>query len=261
MGCVTVALLVLMASVGTAQTAVPEVAVSVSKSAITATPGGPIAPGPTRFTFARSGKGDVDAFIATLRAGVTLDELRQSLAKESEEALGLVFLEASVSLSDQAPSRAVTVTLRPNVTYVLVTSGGRSFGLSTLATSGTSSGAQAPAPDARVTMVDYGFRGPATLPRDGVIRVENRGAALHFAVAFPLRPSAKPKAVRRALTAGSERALGRLVAGPPITVQNLLSPASANDNEVRFPRRGRYAFVCFFGAHNALGMQRIYRVR
>jgi hypothetical protein len=197
----------------------------------------------------------------TLRAGVTIDELRRSLAKQSEEAIGLIFLEASVSLSDQAQSRAVTVTLRPNVTYVLVSSQGRAFGLTTLTTTGTDSGARAPAPDARIGMVDYGFRGPRTLPRQGVIRVENRGAALHFALAFPLRPGAKAKRVNRALRAGNERAIGRVVAGPPITVQNLISPGSVNDDEVRFARRGRYAFVCFFGAHNAFGMYRIFRVR
>jgi len=260
-GCAAVVVFAVLAAVGTAQTAVPTVAVTAAKSAITATPAGPIAPGPTRFTFTRSGKGDIDAFVATLRAGVTVDELRQSLAKQSEEALGLVFLEASISLSDQAKSRSLTVTLRPNVTYVLVSTQGRSLGLTTLTTTGTDNGAQTPAPDARIRMVDYGFRGPGTLPREGVIRVENRGAAFHFAVAFPLRPGAKTKRVNRALLTGNEKAIGRLVAGPPITVQNLISPETANDNEIRFPRRGRYAFVCFFGAHNALGMYRVYRVR
>jgi hypothetical protein len=261
LGWVMVMLFAVLAAVGTAQTAVPTVAVSAGKSAITATPGGPIAPGPTRFTFTRNGSGDVDGYLATLRAGVTTDELRQSLAKQSEEALGLVFLEASVSLSDQAQSRALTVTLRPNVTYVLVSSSGRSFGLTTLATTGTDSGAQAPAPDARIRMVDYGFRGPGTLPRQGVIRVENRGAAYHFALAFPLRQRAKAKRVKSALRTGNEKALERVVAGAPITVQNLISPGSANDDEIRFARRGRYAFVCFFGAHNALGMYKIFRVR
>jgi hypothetical protein len=261
LGCAALVVFAVLAAVGTAQTAVPTVAVSAGKSAITATPGGPIAPGPTRLTFTRNGKGDIDAFLVTLRAGVTVDELRQSLAKQSEEALGLVFLEASVSLSDQAQSRAVTVTLRPNVSYVLLSSQGRSLGLTTLTTTGTDNGARAPAPDARIRMVDYGFRGPGTLPRQGVIRVENRGAAFHFALAFPLRPGAKAKRVNRALRAGSEKAIGRVVAGPPITVQNLISPGSANDDEVRFARRGRYAFVCFFGAHNAFGMYRIFRVR
>jgi hypothetical protein len=261
LGCATTLVFAVLAAVGTAQTSVPTIAVSVGKSTITAAPAGPVASGPTRLTFTRNGKGDIDAFLVSLRAGVTVDELRASLAKESEEALSLIFLEASVSLSDQARSRAVTVTLRPNVAYVLVSSGGRSFGLTTLTTAGADSGAKAPAPDARIRMVDYGFRGPQTLPRQGVIRVENRGLATHFALAFPLRPSAQAKRVKRALRAGSEKAIGRLVAGPPVTVQNLLSPGSANDDEVRFPRRGRYAFVCFFGAHNALGMYRIYRVR
>jgi hypothetical protein len=259
--CAAIAVLAVAAVVAPAQTAVPTVAVSAGKSAVSAMPGGPISSGPTRFEFTRSGKGDVDAFLGTLRAGVTIDELRQALSRPTEEALGLVFLEGSVSLSDQTPSRAVTVTLRPNVTYVLVSTRGRAFGLTTLTTTGADNGARSPAPDARIRMVDYGFRGPRTLPRNGVIRVENRGAAFHFALAFPLRPNAKASRVRHALRTGNEKAIGRLVAGRPFTVQNLLSPGSANDDEVRFARRGRYAFVCFFGEHNALGMYRVYSVR
>jgi len=261
LGCATTIAFAVIAAVGAAQTSVPTIAVSAGKSTIAAAPPGPVPAGPTRLNFTRNGKGDIDAFLVSLRAGVTVEELRASLATNSEETLALIFLEASVSLSDQAPSKAVTVTLRPNVTYVLVSSKGRSFGLSTLTTSGAASGAKAPAPDARIRMVDYGFLGRQTLPRQGVIRVENRGLATHFALAFPLRKHAPARRVKRALRTGSEKAIGRLVAGPPVTVQNLLSPGSVNDDEVRFPHRGRYAFVCFFGAHNVLGMYRIYRVR
>ena len=48
---------------------------------------------------------------------------------------------------------------------------------------------------------------------------------------------------------------------PPVSVQDVISPGSVNDNQVRFARPGRYAMVCFFGAHDRLGMYRIFRVR
>ena len=51
------------------------------------------------------------------------------------------------------------------------------------------------------------------------------------------------------------------MAGRPLSLQSLISPGTTNDNAVRFPRRGRYAFVCFFGEHNQLGMYRVFRVR
>ena len=234
-----------------AQTSVPTVAVTAAGGNITLNPSGPIAAGPTRFTF--SGRGELT--LATLRAGVTVDQLRETLSRSEVGALRQVFLEAAV-----LPSRPVTVNLRPNTTYVAAAGAGRSQALTTF-TTGAPSGARAPAPDARIRMVDYGFRGPTTLPRNGRIRVQNNGTTFHFAIAFPLRRGVSGRQVRRAFRGINEKALGRVVAGEPVDVQGLISQGSASDNEVRFPRRGRYGMVCFFSEHNRLGMYRIYRVR
>ena len=239
------------AALAGAQTSVPTVAVTAAGGNITLEPSGPIAAGPTRFTY--SGRGELS--LATLRAGVSVDQLRRTLSRSEVAALGQVFLEAAV-----LPSRAVTVDLRPNTTYVAAATAGRSPAVTTF-TTGAESGARAPTPDARIRMVDYAFRGPNTLPRNGSIRVQNLGTTLHFAIAFPLRPGVSGRQVRRAFRGTNERALGRVVAGEPIDVQGLISQGSTNDNQVRFPRRGRYGMVCFFSEHNRLGMYRIYRVR
>jgi hypothetical protein len=56
--------------------------------------------------------------------------------------------------------------------------------------------------------------------------------------------------------------LGRVVSGAPITIEGLLSGGGAtNDQQVRFPRAGRYALLCFFNEHQRLGMYRILDVR
>jgi hypothetical protein len=234
-----------------AQTSVPTVAVTATGGNITLDPSGPIAAGPTRFTY--RGRGELS--LATLRAGVSVDQLRRTLSRSEVAALGQVFLEAAV-----LPSQAVTVDLRPNTTYVAAATAGRSPAVTTF-TTGAESGARAPTPDARIRMIDYAFKGPNTLPRNGSIRVQNVGTTLHFAIAFPLRPGVSGRQVRRAFRGTNERALGRVVAGEPIDVQGLISQGSTNDNQVRFPRRGRYGMVCFFSEHNRLGMYRIYRVR
>jgi hypothetical protein len=244
-------LLGIPATLAGAQTSVPTVAVTATGGNITLDPSGPIAAGPTRFTY--SGRGELS--LATLRAGVSVDQLRRTLARSEEAALGQVFLEAAV-----LPSEAVTVDLRPNTTYVAAVTAGRSPAVTTFTTGGPS-GARAPRPDARIRMVDYAFRGPNTLPRNGSIRVDNDGTTLHFAIAFPLRPGVSDRQIGRAFRGTNERALERVVAGEPINVQGLISQGSTNDNEVRFPRRGRYGMVCFFGEHNRLGMYRVYRVR
>jgi hypothetical protein len=234
-----------------AQSSVPTVAVSTSGGNVVLEPSGPIGAGPTRFTLS----GGNEFNLATLRAGVTIDQLRQALSRNPEEALRLVFLEAAA-----VPGKAVTVDLRPNTTYVAAVSAGRSNAVTSF-TTGAPNGAQAPRPDGRIRMVDYGFRGPKTLPRDGRIRVENAGTTFHFAIAFPLRPRVSGRQVGRAFRRGNERAIGRVVAGEPVDVQGLISQGSTNDNEVTFGRAGRYAMVCFFGEHNRLGMYRVYRVR
>jgi hypothetical protein len=239
------------AALAGAQTSVPTVAVTAAGGNITLEPSGPIAGGPTRFTF--DGRGELT--LATLRAGVSVDQLRQTLSRSQDAALSQVFLEAAVP-----PNRPATVDLRPNTTYVAAVVAGRSQALTTF-TTGASSGARAPAPDARIRMVDYGFRGPNTLPRNGRIRVQNNGTTFHFALAYPLRPGVSGGQVRRAFRGPNERAIGRVAAGEPVDVQGLISQGSSSDNEVRFARRGRYAMVCFFGEHNRLGMYRVYRVR
>jgi hypothetical protein len=239
-------------TLATAQSSVPTVAVSVSGSNVVLDPSGSIGAGPTRFTF--DGRGEFN--LVTLRAGVTLAELRRSLSNpRSVKALGQVFVEATTS-----PGRPVTVDLRANTTYVAVAMAGRRQALTTFTTGGPN-GVTAPRPDARIRMIDYGFKGPKTLPRKGRIRFDNAGTALHFAIAFPLRKGVSKRKIGRAFRGTNERALGRVVAGDPVDLQGLISPGSANANEVSFPRRGRYEMVCFFAEHNRLGMFRTIRVR
>ena len=236
-----------------AQAPVPTVAVSVSGTSVVLDPAAPIGAGPTRFTF--EGQGEFD--LATLRAGVSLDQLRESLSDpESIEALKLVFLEASTG-----PGKPITVDLRPNTTYVAAVIAGDEQAFTTF-TTGAPNGAIAPRPDARIKMVDYGFRGKKTLPRNGSIRVENAGTTFHFAIAFPLREGVTRRKVNRAFRGTNEKALNRVIAGEPVDVQGgLISQGSTTYNEVSFDRPGRYAMVCFFSEHNRLGMFRVYRVR
>jgi len=113
-----------------------------------------------------------------------------------------------------------------------------------------------------VRMVGLRFRGDRVLPRRGVVRVENGDGVPHFAIAFPLRRRVTTKQFGRAVRATSQRAFGRVVAGAPYGVQNLISGGNtANDQELRFPKAGRYALVCFFDEHHRLGMYRLVTVR
>ncbi len=246
------------AAIATAQPGVPTVTVTAGGGSISVSPPGEIAAGPTRFTFRSRGRGQSEAFLLTLRAGVSEAELRRALRSGPEAAFGLAFLEAGGTPS--SPPSELTVDLRPGITYYALSLVGNRTALTSF-TTGERSGARAPRPGTTVRMVDYGFRGRDTLPRNSTIRVRNEGSAPHFALAFPLRPGTRQRQVARAFGGGSDRGIGQIVAGPPVSVQGLISPGSTNDNRIRFQRPGRYAMVCFFAEHNRLGMYRVFRVR
>jgi hypothetical protein len=118
-----------------------------------------------------------------------------------------------------------------------------------------------------VRFVDYGFRGDSTLPRNGVVRFENRGRAPHFAVAMPLRKGVDSKAAVRALRKNQEKRFERMMGGAPSEPQGLITGGAVNDVEVRFAKRGKYVLACFFSdgprakPHSARGMVRAVTVK
>jgi hypothetical protein len=262
-----------VAAIATAQTAVPVVAVTASPTSVSAGATGPIAAGPTTFRINRSAsRTGLNVYIATLNAGVTLQDLQAAFRRDDRtqgggSSLGLASVHAGVSLSGSEVRRNVTLTLKPGLTYVLVSepdadNAPPSRGIGTFTTSGQANGATAPQPNATVRMEDLAFQGSATLPRRGIVRVQNFGAGPHIAIAFPLRRGVTNAQAGRAIRSGSNAAFGRIAGGQPTVLQNILSGGgNFNDQQVSFARAGRYALVCFFNEHNRLGMYRVVSVR
>lgn len=262
------------ATIAVAQQPVPTVAVTASSTTVAVGASAALPAGPTRFEVARQGNKDVAVYFLLLNAGVSVQDLQAGLRRDDrnggESTLGLVSIQASASVSGSEPRRGVTFTLKPGLTYVVLSEADeentgnrpRQRGLTTFTVSGESNGASARAPEATVRMVGLRFRGDRVLPRRGVVRVENQDGVPHFAIAFPLRARVTSRQFGRALQGNSERAFGRVVAGAPYGVQGVLSGGNtSNDQEVRFTRAGRYGLVCFIGEHNRLGMYRVVTVR
>ena len=254
-----------------AQSGPPSVAVSASPTSVRVAAPGPLAAGATRFVVERSGE-PVNVYFALLNTGVPQAELEAALAADDrtggDSSLGLVSIKGSVSLYTAAASRAVTFTLRPGLTYLVMAESEAGDGRparrssTTFTTAAGAAGADAPAPAATVRMQGLRFRGASVLPQRGVLRMENRDGTTHIAVAFPLRRGVTNQRLGRALRGNSERAFGRLLAGAPYPLQTPLSGGNtANDVEVDFARPGRYGLVCFVGEHQRLGMHRVVTVR
>jgi hypothetical protein len=264
-----------VAAVAMAQTGPPVVAVTASPTSVAAQVTAPVAAGPTTFRISRAAsRTGLSVYIATLNAGVTLPELQAAIRRDDRTqgnggSLGLATVHASVTFEARTvTSRDVTFTTRPGLTYFMLSEPDAengpppSRGFGSFTTSGQANGAAAPAPDATVRMEDLRFRGSATLPRRGTVRVQNFGAGPHIAIAFPLRPGVSNAAAGRAIRSDSDAAFGRIVGGTPTALQTILSGGGqSDDQQVSFARTGRYALVCFFNEHNKLGMYRIVTVR
>jgi hypothetical protein len=260
-------------ALASAQPSVPTLTLTAGPTTVAVQPPGPVPAGPTRFEVSRQGDKDVSVYLVLLGAGVSQQEFEAALARDDrsggDSAAGLVSIQGSVSLAGSDARRALTLTLKPGQTYLVLSeadedTGGRpkQRGITTFSTSGASNGGTAAAPDATVRMVDRRFRGDRVIPRRGVVRVENADGVPHFALAFPLRRGVTANRFGRAVRGNSQRAFGRLVSGAPYSLQNIISGGNtANDNEVQFPKTGRYGLVCFFDEHQRLGMYRVVTVR
>jgi plastocyanin len=257
-----------------AQQAVPTVTIQASPTAVSVGTTSPIAAGATRFDITRPAGGpDVDVYVALLVPGFSVDQLAQELSREDKNegdaSLGMVSIQASAVIAGRDTHRALTFTIKPGLTYVVIAepdseSNGKvkPRAYATFTSGAVADGPTAPAPAATVRMQGLRFKGPSTLPRKGTVRFENRDGVAHFALAFPLRPGTTTKQLGKAVTSSSEAAFGKVVAGQPYMAQSLISGGlTSNDQELTFPKKGRYGLVCFVYGHERLGMYRVVTVK
>ena len=261
----------LAAGLATAQQPVPTVTVNASPTAATVNAAGPIAAGPTRMNFVRpaGNKKALNAYVVLLVPGVSVQQLQATLAREDrtdgESSLGLVSIQASATLGAGEAQRAVTFTIKPGLSYVVIVEQDTNNGptprsLTTFTSSGAANGATAQAPAATYRMQGLRFRGPSTLKQTSTVRFENHDGVSHFALAFPLRAGTTTAQLAKGVR--SERAFGRIAAGAPYVAQSILSGGDTrNDQELRFPKKGRYGLVCFIDGHERLGMYKVVTIR
>lgn len=258
------------ATIVQAQGAAPTVSVTVAARQVTLQGAEALQAGTTRFAVRRAGRGEHELDVAALKPGTTPAEFEAVLrrVRDPDSLLRFVTLAGGVGLFGTRSNGAVTLTLEPNTSYIVLDSGGdnpRRWPMTSFTVGAATQTAVAPRRDAVVSMRDYRFTGARNLPRNGTVRFKNLGSAPHFAIAFPLRPGADSEAAERAARGNQERALNRLVAGAPSEPQTLITAGAVNDNEFGFAGRGRYLLVCFFETdgkgHNERGMVKTVRVR
>ena len=227
-------------------------------------PAGTLASGPTRIEFVRTA-GEPSLSIGALKAGVTVEAFTAALRRSDDEAIGMIDIDAGADLNADEPRWTSTASLQAGSTYVAVNTEGENragFEVTPFTVGTTPNGATAPRADATVTMIDLRFTGASTLPRNGTIRFRNTGWAPHFAIAAPLRSGATSAQIGEALKSSRQRRLAQLLdfgnAGEP---QALVTRGADTVNQVRFPKAGKWALICFFESHAQQGMYRVVNVR
>ena len=110
----------------------------------------------------------------------------------------------------------------------------------------------------------FGFDGPST-PHDGeLVRFENEGLLVHMDVAAPVKNMKAARQVVKDLLAGKEKAVGKLISGPPAGFAGPVSH-EAFQQETITAKPGIYVEVCFMDtqdgrSHSQLGMERIIKI-
>jgi hypothetical protein len=208
------------------------------------------------------------AMLFRLDPGRTAAELATLLKSKKAEDPNYASRYGAIVLSAEVvpghPSEAQTE-LEPGE-YVALATPGR--GAPKFATPFTVSAAIAPAalpkPQATIRLVDFDFRGPGTL-RDGeLVRFENDGFLVHMDIALPVKGKAAANRVARAMLNGDEKSLGKLLTGPPLGLQGVISPGGFQQERIE-ARPGWYVQACFMEdqegvPHTRLGMVRPLRI-
>ena len=220
--------------------------------------------GPTRLVAKVPGEKERAFLLFELKSGVTREEAQRALPQIREpadaERLGRFVAGSIINGGDTYTS---TLSLRDG-TYVLIDFTRRPVIRDDFTVGTTPNQADAPTPDAEITLEDYAFGGDTTLPRNGIVRVENTGRRIHHALAFRLRRGVDGRRVVRQIRRGREPR--RAFSGQAYALVELVSRTTTNDVETSMAG-GRYVLVCFVSnsrrgkPHAQLGMVRQVRFR
>ncbi|HWT92019.1 MAG TPA: hypothetical protein VN238_03415 [Solirubrobacteraceae bacterium] len=253
------------AAVSPAQEAPPTVGLAVSATSVQVTGAEALKAGPTTLRFTAAGKGELAPAVLELKPGVTREQVAaaaKDLGTMAGEKVGT--LVASTFLMGPAPY-TTTVDLDPGE-HAVLNFGRKGATVAGWFTVGAERGtAVAPAPTTTVTMEDYAFGGPSTLPRGGTIRVTNAGKVQHHALVMPLKKGVSTKRVLKDIKAGKEPAYA--LGGPPSALTEVVSPGTTNDVTTTASKPGKYLLVCFLQnspkqpPHAVQGMAKVVTVK
>jgi hypothetical protein len=121
-----------------------------------------------------------------------------------------------------------------------------------------------PTPQAKIRSIEFGFRGPSTLHDGELVGFENEGFLVHMDIAAPVKNMKSARKAIKYLLNGNQKALGKLIVGPPVTFAGPVSNGAYQQETIN-ARPGIYVQICFMQTqdgrdHALLGMERIIKI-
>jgi hypothetical protein len=197
-----------------------------------------------------------------LNPGVTVAQLLKAAQGDPNN----VALIASIVFSPQANkgTSSAQANLAPG-NYVAVDGGSNSKTppLTTFKIAKASSPAKLPKPQARMSSIEFGFRGPGTLRNGELVRFANDGFVVHMIVAARGANLAGANKIAKLLKAGKDGRAQRLATG--FTAFFDILTHGAYQQQVVHVRPGYWVLACFMDTqdgreHTQLGMERVIHI-
>ena len=195
-----------------------------------------------------------------LDPGVTVAQLLKAAQGDPNN----IALIASIVFSPPAAkgTSSAQVNLAPG-NYVALDATSNTPPLTTFTIAKASSPATLPAPQATVSSIEFGFRGPGTLHNGELVRFANHGFLVHMIVAARGASRAGAAKIAKLLKAGKDGAAQRLATGFT-TFFNILTHG-ASQQQVVHVRPGYWVLACFMDTqdgreHTQLGMERVIHI-
>jgi hypothetical protein len=250
-----------------ASSALPTLTLSITKSSIAVS--GTTQSGGVNVVSTATGVKEASVILVLLKPGATFEETEAAIQKAHGDInvvdkYGSLVFDAEVTPGQSSEAQTY---LQPGH-YVAVVPGGEgqkgSKAHALFTVTAAASPAALPAPQATIRSIEFGFRGPSTLHDGELVRFENEGFLVHMDVAAPVKNMKAAKQAVKDLLAGKEKAVGKLISGPPAGFAGPLSH-EAFQQETITAKPGIYVEVCFMDtqdgrSHSRLGMERIIHI-
>jgi hypothetical protein len=240
--------------------ALPRITITMNGKKITVS--GALQSGGVRIVSKVTHEAQGDPTLVRLDPGVTVAQLLKAAAGDPNN----IALIASIVFSPQANkgTSAAQAHLAPG-RYVAIdlASNAKNPPLTTFTIAKAAAPARLPKPQATISAIEFGFRGPSTLHDGELVRFQNDGFLVHMIIGLRARNAADARQIAKLLLAGKDAKTGPFTVG----FEGFMSPVSSGavQQQELHVKPGSYVLACFMTTqdgreHTQLGMVRVVKV-